>query len=317
MKLDATRFLTDLSGRYAQPYYRAVHDLFVALVRGNGSAAADARQLIGEVTAATMGAAEVLGASLVLRDAAGVHAEARLGRARVDLLRFRDEPVQTVIPRVTLSEALDDMVERTPVTLRAAAERTAQRIAQIYGQGRAVAFVRSAEESVTAQAHEFLARAFREGMGESEAGRALALSIERVRVETAPWSESYARMVFRTNVNTAVTAGRFRQVRDSEVRAVIPAFRFDTMEDVDVRANHAPADGRIWKVDNPVWARLAPPLGYNCRCQVAMASYPSLVAMGRVGAGGQVMEDSVPPDAYPDPGFRHGGRPDLFLAAAV
>lgn len=316
MRLDVSRFLEDLSGRYAAPYFHAVHDLFVALIRDNSSAAADARQLLAEVTSETMGAAEVLGASVMLRAAADLQARtARLGAGRLDLLRFRDEATQRILPSVTLQEALDDLVERTPVTLRNAAERTAQRIAQLYGSGRVTAFARSAEETVTAQARDFIARAFRQGIDEGEAGQRLALTVDQVRKQSAAWSEGYARMVFRTNVNTAVTAGRFRQTRDPEIRDLIPAFRFDAVGDSDTRPNHEAADGRIWTVDNPVWNRLAPPLGYNCRCQVVHVSRFELEAMGRIGNGGQVFEDSVPASAFPDPGFRHGGRPDLFTAA--
>jgi len=315
VNLDASKFLEDLSGRYARPYFLAVHDLFVALVRGNASAAADARQMLAEVTSQTMGAAEVLGASIMLRAAADLHARVdRFGADRLNLLRFRDESVQTILPRVTLSEALDDLVERTPVTLRNAAERTAQRIAQLYSSDRVIAFVRSDEQTITEMAQHFIARAFRDGIDEGEAGQRLAMSVNEIRRESAAWSEGYARMAFRTNVNTAVTAGRFRQSQDQDVRDLIPAFRFDAVGDADTRPNHAAADERIWKVDNPVWARLAPPLGYNCRCQVVHVSRFELEAMGRM-RGGHVIEDPVPPGAFPDQGFRHGGRPDLFIAA--
>jgi len=80
--------------------------------------------------------------------------------------------------------------------------------------------------------------------------------------------------------------------------------------------NHDAADGVILRVDNPEWRRIAPPLGYNCRCQVTLMSTPALRRMGRIGPDGQVIESRVPSGAFPDPGFRHGGRPDLFVNAS-
>ena len=294
----ADRILESTGARYARIYFAALHDLFVAKVRGNRPAARDARKALGEAMAATMGAAELLGAREFL---AGLESRAN----------FAAE--QTVIPAVTFDEALTDFVTRAPATLRNAAERTAQRIAELYSEGRVVAFVKSAEETVTNEAQRFIDRALREGIGEGEAGQRLSMSVERVRELSEPWSEGYSRMVFRTNVNTAVTAGRFRLAQDPDVRAVAPAFRFDSVGDSDCRDNHDAADGVILTVDSTEWRRLAPPLGYNCRCQVSHVSAVELEALGRIRDDGTVVESRVPSSAGPDAGFRHGGRPDLFV----
>lgn len=311
---DPGKFLEDVSGRYARPYTEAVRSLFVAVVRGNKAALVDARNALLEITRETMGVAEVLGASLALRVAAKALPKMEQLRAdRSTMLAFADLPDQTLLPRVTLTEALEDLVDRTPVTLRNAAERTAQRIAELYSQGRVMAFVRAAEASVTREAQNFIARAFREGLGEAAAGRGLSMAVDEVRKRSEAWTEGYSRMVFRTNVNTGVTAGRFRLTHDPDVRRVVPAFRFDSVGDADTRDNHDAADGIILRVDNPAWNRLAPPLGYNCRCQVSHVSRPELEAMGRIDGSGNVIEDRVPAAALPDPGFRHNGRPDLFL----
>lgn len=327
MNLDASKFLEDLTGRYARLYASAINDLFVAAVTGNRSAASDARHALGETIAETMGVAEVLGASLVLQ-----HAARLLGSPTTqlslaargfgllpwpiprDLMRFAEEPIQTIIPRVTLQEAVDDMVDRTPATIRRAADRTAKRISQLYSVDRVVAFVRSAEEAVTEAAQNFVARALREGIPAGEAGRALAMTANEVSTRSEPWSEAYSRMAFRTNVNTAVTAGRFRQAQDPDIRAVIPAFRFDAVMDSDVRDNHAAANGIVMAIDNLEWRRIAPPLGYNCRCQVALVSVLELESAGRLRADGSIVESRVPPDAFPDPDFRYAGRPDLMIS---
>lgn len=296
--IDAATFLEDTSGRFARTYARAVHDLYVALVAGDKPAAAAARAALAKATAATMAVAELVGASLVLTAAAARGA------------KFAAEP-QAIMPRVSLSDAVAEFIERAPITLRGAAERTAKRIAELYSESRVVAFVRAAEETVTQEAQKFIARALREGIGEGEAGKRLSMSVEQVRTETEAWSEGYARMVFRTNASTAVTAGRFRQARDPDVREIMPAFRFDAVGDSATRENHAAADGIILGVDSPEWHRVAPPLGYACRCVLVPVSVVELELAGRLRDDGTVIDDHVPADAHPDPGFRHNGRPDI------
>lgn len=317
MNLDTARYLESVEARHAVHYTAALRDMLVAMTRKDRAALDEARARLQQVIDETMGIAEVLGASSMLRAAAGVHVadrrEALLRRDRADIALFRESA--ELLANVTFQEALDDMVTRTPTFLRNAAERTARNIARLYSEGRVVAFARSAEQSVTDRVQALIVQAIRDGIPEAEAGTLIRMGVDEVRRQTDAWTESYARMAFRTNVNTAVTAGRFRQAMDQDVREVIPAFRYDTAGDSDVRPNHRAADGRIWSVSNPVWNRLAPPNGYACRCQASLVTTPMLRRMGRLGANGLV-EDSVPPGAFPDPGFRHGGRPDLFINGA-
>lgn len=312
---DPSTILEELSGRHARTYAAAFADLFAAVATENKAAKLDALAWIADVTHETMGVGEVLGATITLRAAARVLAPTTqtLTADRSAMLAFADLPDQTVLPRVTLAEALQDMVDRTPVTIRNSAERTAQRIAQLYSERHAMAFVHAAEASVTREAQSFVARAFREGLSEGRAGRGLAMAVDEVRKRSQPWTEAYARMAFRTNVNTAVTAGRFRQAQDPAIRQVIPAFRFDAVGDADTRDNHDAMDGVILRADNPTWSQIAPPLGYNCRCIVVHVSRPELEDMGRIDSAGNVVESKIPPGARPDEGFRHAGRPDLFL----
>lgn len=319
MDLSADRFLEDLSGKYAAGYSAILRDMVLARARGDRVAFRKASDALGTVIAETMGVGSVLGASMVLREAAKVlpqEGPSMLRADRAQLVAFADEPaLGTPISRVTFDEALKDMVARTPVTLRNAAERTAQRISELYSEGRVVAFVKSAEAAVTERVQSLIAQAIREGIPEANVGRQIVENVNFVRTETAAWTEGYSRMAFRTNLGTAVSAGRFRQAQDPAIKAVIPCFRFDAVGDVDTRDNHNAADGRIFRVDNPVWNRIAPPLGYNCRCQVSLVSLPMLRRMGRVAPDGSIVEDRLPPGAFPDPGFRHGGRPDLFMVA--
>jgi SPP1 gp7 family putative phage head morphogenesis protein len=306
MNLDVTKFLEDVTGRYAKPYFYAVHDLYVALVTGNRPAAADARAALARTMSETMGLSTMMGAAMTLRAAAQEMAEPVHGRFEQqvgELLAIAAAPVQTIVPRVTFAEALEDIVTRVPIVVRPAAERTAQAIAKAYAEGHVMAFVRAAEQTVAEEAQNYIARAFREGLGENEAARQLALSVNVVAARTSAWSESYARMAFRTNVNTAVTAGRFRQAQDQDIQEAVPAFRFDAVGDSDTRHNHMAADGMTLAAGHPAWLKLAPPLGYNCRCQVSHVTAYELEQAGRL-RNGAVVNSPVPAGAYPDPGFR-------------
>lgn len=325
-RLDVDRFLETLSERPSRFYFAALQKLLLAVAMQDQVKRSEARQELAEVLAETLGVAEVVGATTTLQKAAALmhdnfHRQGVMPLRRVSpydvedvsfvLAIFAGRSVQSIIPRVTLREALEDMVERTPAVMNAA-QRTAAKIAELYSADRMVAFVQSAELAVTQRVQALIAEAIKEGIPEAESGRLIQLGVEEVRKRTEAWTASYAKMAFRTNVNTAVTAGRFRQVQDPAVRKVIPAFRFDAVGDSDTRDNHRAADGIILKVDNPEWNKIAPPLGYNCRCQVSFVGTPELRRLGRVTQTGDVREDRVPSGAHPDPGFRHGGRPDLF-----
>lgn len=312
--IDIDKVLEDMTGRYASAYQDAIEDLFVSYVENDRVMASRGRDVLADRIAETMGICEVIGAEQTLETASAVLTKdpELFLRDREDLVLFA-QPKQNLIPKVTLKEAVANMVERTPKTLRVAAERTAQAIAKLYSKGNVVAFVRAAEAQVTKAAQAFIAEAIRKGMSEGQAGRRLAMTANEVRKRGREWSEGYARMVYRTNANTAVTAGRFRQAQDQTVKDLMPAFQLSAVHDSDVRPNHAKADGIILKVDNQAWGKLAPPLGYNCRCSVRHLSIFELRAMGRIDKRGNVKESRVPAGAGPDPGFRHGGRPDLFL----
>lgn len=308
MNLDVERILDDTSGRYSAGLGATVQDLIVAIVFKDRTAGRLAEDQLADLVRETLGIAEVLGAQMMLREAAAVLASQKMAADRSSLLAFS---TNEIVPRVTFSEAVEDMVTRAPRTIRRAAARTAAAIAALYSKGRNVAFVRATIATVTEAAQRFLVDVLETGKGLAESVEGLQESV--VREGSEAWSMGYAQTVVRTNVNTAVTAGRFRQAQDPDIKEVIPAFRFDAVGDADTRHNHKAADGIIMKVDNPAWAKIAPPLGYNCRCQVTLMSTPALRRSGHLTEGGDVLESKIPPGAYPDPGFRHTGRPDLFL----
>jgi len=309
------KILEDVRGRMVTRYIKAHGDYLVAVVMKDKAAARERRLELEDVLRESLGLAEVLGTLSTLRAASRIlGAEGgRFTADRFELMSFATA-AEKILHSVTFEDAVEDMVKRAPVTVRVAAERSAATIRELYGKGNVVAFAKSADQAVTVRAQELITSAIKEGIPEVEVGRSLKFGVDRVRTETAAWSEGYARMTFRTNLNTAVTAGRFRTAQDPAVKKVVPAFRFDSVGDGDTRDNHDAADGVILTVDHPAWRYLAPPLGYNCRCQVSHVSAPELRRMGRIDANGVVTNSRIPAAAKPDEGFRGGsGRPDLAL----
>jgi SPP1 gp7 family putative phage head morphogenesis protein len=74
--------------------------------------------------------------------------------------------------------------------------------------------------------------------------------------------------VFRTNIQTAYSAGRIEQQRDADVISVMPFWRYLTIGDDRTRVNHEAMDGFIALADDSVWEIWYPPAGFNCRCSV-------------------------------------------------
>lgn len=282
-----------------------------AVATNNYSQLNDARRRLAEVIADTMGTAEVIGATLALKKAALWLPSSNLGfefdasRLAAFASSATEVPSQTLVPRVTFKEAVDDMVERTPIVLKKAAERTAANIAKAYSEERVIAFVNTSEKAVVKEIQKILARAIKKGTTEVDAAAQIRKAVDKIGDYTLPWTESYSKMVFRTNVNTAITNGRFRQALDPDVAEVIPAMRFDAVGDSDTRPNHLAADGFIAETTHDGWRKLAPPLGYSCRCSASFVGRPELRRMGRLDKNGRVKNSAIPRGAFPDPGFRH------------
>lgn len=94
---------------------------------------------------------------------------------------------------------------------------------------------------------------------------------------------SYISTVFRTNIATAYGAGRVREIERSS--DVVPYVQYRTCQDSRVRASHAELDGAVFKTSSD-WQKIAPPLGYNCRC--------TIVTLEAEDVDGATVYDKVP-----------------------
>ena len=77
-------------------------------------------------------------------------------------------------------------------------------------------------------------------------------------------NKPYLQNVFRTNVQSAYGAGRFRAMQDPDVLAERPYVEYRTVGDARVRESHRALEGKVFDARSDEWHTIAPPNGYNC-----------------------------------------------------
>lgn len=121
-------------------------------------------------------------------------------------------------------------------------------------------------EALEQKVDDGLTRAMQEGDTLRDFVRSIREAETTLGVE--PASKHYLETVYRTNVQTAYGAGRFRAMTDPDVIAARPYVEYRTVGDGRVRSEHEVLDGQVFRADDDVWHRIAPPNGYNCRCSM-------------------------------------------------
>jgi len=107
--------------------------------------------------------------------------------------------------------------------------------------------------------------------------------------------------VFSTNMQKAYSLGRYEQMTEPAVMDALPFWEYMTVGDDRVRQEHAEIDGFQARAIDPVWNKIYPPNGFNCRCIV--------IALLAEQAGEDASEggmERLPPLAMlkvPTPGF--------------
>lgn len=211
------------------------------------------------------------------------------------------------IPNVPFTEAVADVIAREPRLARTVGD-----VARAYNERHGFALARSTRPETTTRVQKAVSAAIRSGQSSSDAVASIQAVARAAGEDMAAWTEAYAETVFRTSMNTAYSAGRFRQMADPSVSQVIGALRFTAVGDADTRPNHAAADGMIAGPMDSVWQALAPPLGFNCRCTLDFVTWGELDRMG-LAHDGIVRPARHPSGAHADSGFRHTGRPDQLI----
>lgn len=122
-------------------------------------------------------------------------------------------------------------------------------------------------DRVAERARAELQRTLEEGGTLSEFAEAIRSETSRLGIE-AP-HPSYVETVFRTNVQSAYGAGRYRQMTQPAVMTARPGVEFRAVMDKRTTKHICePLDGKQWKITDPTWRRFSPPLHFNCRSAV-------------------------------------------------
>ncbi len=91
----------------------------------------------------------------------------------------------------------------------------------------------------------------------------------------SPWR---LETIFRTNLQTAYSAGQWQQIMDQA--DIAPYLMYDAVDDFRTRAQHKAWDNKVLPVTDKFWRSHYPPNGFNCRCGVIQLSDDDLDEMG-------------------------------------
>ncbi len=231
-----------------------------------------------------------------------------MGRARV--LSVADEAsieAAEAVPMfggVTFQQAVDAIIERNPLLAQApdfvGGKPRFVQVQEFYRDGPGFALAKSTELKVTRRAQAIIERAMSDGMESRDA-------IDQIAALSEDFSTAYAENVFRTNLNTASTAGTFDMASDPVVRVVAPLMHYSATKDVSTRKNHLAMHGTAAPVEHAIWNERSTPAGYACRCTLDLLTKPMARRMGLMTEDGRLIVRIPNPGVRADPGF--GTRP--------
>ena len=149
-------------------------------------------------------------------------------------------------------------------------------------------------EHLRKRVNDELLRVLEEGGSFAEFAEAIRLEQETFGVGGA--NIGYLETVFRTNIQTAYGAGRFRAMNHPDVVEARPLWQCRSVQDDRVVPNPCRVlAGKIFRVGNPVTDPLYPPNHFNFRC--------AAVSLAQEDLEGRRVWTEVPPGGQPAAGF--------------
>lgn len=318
--------LLRLADNSIRPIANSVMRVAEMKFRGDRDREAAAIRRLGEVIRQSQALADLVGrkrAFLELDSALGQAPPMKRGNpanfsafgylleAPAHVLVYAETPT---IPNVPFGEALMSLTTREPRLARSAEE-----VAAVYSQEHGFALAFSADTTITEAVQRVIARSI--GLGVSPEIAQAQIGMAPLLKDLEPFTLSYAQTVFRTNLSTAYTAGRFRAMSDPDVAGVMRAFQYNAVNDGSVRRgrkedqgeNHLALDGLIAATDWQGWNIYATPNGYSCRCGMRALSVFELKRRGIIrNFDDPISDPQVPSDAAVHPLFARG-RPDIQI----
>jgi len=83
-----------------------------------------------------------------------------------------------------------------------------------------------------------------------------------------PRHKSHLETIYRTQTRMAYSAGRYQAEQHEAVQEILWGYRYVTTGDDRVRENHIGLHGTVAPKDDPIWTKITPPNGWNCRCEL-------------------------------------------------
>lgn len=113
-------------------------------------------------------------------------------------------------------------------------------------------------------------------------------------IKTQGWHDYRVENIFRTNMQTAYAAGRYKKMQ--AVKKSRPYWQYMAIMDRRVRPSHAILNGMVYPADHEFWKTNYPPNGFRCRCGVRTLSARQVKRMGL-----EVRKDMPGPGVWTDP----------------
>lgn len=126
---------------------------------------------------------------------------------------------------------------------------------------------------VTGLAKQDLVQLVSDGIEEAlKKGEALADFKKRIAaaIQTQGWHDYRVENIFRTNMQTAYSAGRYKKMQ--AVKSSRPYWQYIAVMDKRVRPSHAILHEKVYPADHEFWSSNYPPNGFRCRCGVRTLS---------------------------------------------
>ncbi|MDO5648854.1 phage minor head protein [Paracoccus sp. (in: a-proteobacteria)] len=93
------------------------------------------------------------------------------------------------------------------------------------------------------------------------------------------------RVIFDTNMRTALAAGRWKRIQEGKRR--FPYLRYVQIDRPSKRPDHARYHDLVRPVDDPVWLRIYPPNGWFCACDVRQ------ITQGQIDRGTYTVSEPI------------------------
>jgi hypothetical protein len=278
-----------------------------ASARFQSSERAQALDDLAALIQKTLTLSNLIGRKRVLMEASYIN---KKGRSH----RFTDIP-ESANPMGTLpfTEAVEEVLDREPTIVESASPmdfdrwraNAAREVQELYSSRKAFAMARSADQKLTERIQKEIPKLLTGGMSSAQVeNEILNIGESAAFGQVRDWNRAYAATVYRNAAATAYNGGRFEQAADPEIQEVVPALIHAGIHDGRQRRNHQAANGTIADVHHPIWKRIKPPMGHQCRDSADLIGRFELERMGLFKEGKVI--PFFPPtigEAGPDEGF--------------